>query len=267
VTQTSNHDNQSNAYAKSDGLRIHYHVYGAGAPLLLAHGWGSDTCSNWPDTGWIEHLQSYRMVVAIDVRGHGLSDKPHALERYSYAAMSQDVLAVMDALCIERCDFMGYSMGAFMGAYLLGHHPERFISMILGGIGDETRESAAQGAVIAQALNATDQNSTNDKYGLAVRQFVESNPHNDLQALAYSAQKMWPEGYPLQIAGPDIAGARFPVLIVNGENDHPYVDSADTFAHALPNARHVQIPDSDHMTVVIDERFKRLVGEFLSAKP
>jgi pimeloyl-ACP methyl ester carboxylesterase len=62
-----------------------------------------------------------------------------------YAAMSHDVLIVMDVLKITKADFMGYSMGA----YLLGHHPERFTSRVLGGIGNETELSAAQGSVNA----------------------------------------------------------------------------------------------------------------------
>ena len=59
--------------------------------------------------------------------------------------MSHDVLIVMDVLKITKADFMGYSTGA----YLLGHHSERFTSMVLGGIGNETELSAAQGSIIA----------------------------------------------------------------------------------------------------------------------
>jgi pimeloyl-ACP methyl ester carboxylesterase len=250
-------------FIESKGLQIYFKRFGAGQPMILVHGWGADTRSNWVDSGWIEVLETHRMVISIDIRGHGKSDKPHALPPYSYAAMSQDVLAVMEAHGIEEADFMGYSMGSFIGAYLLGHHPERFTSMILGGIGDETESSAAQGGAIAQALRAPDLASISDAAGKRIRAFVESNPGNDLESLAYSALKMWPEGYPLKIAGSNIAQAQFPVLIVNGENDHPYVDSADQLAAALPNARHLRITGTDHLTTVSDERFKKAVVEFL----
>lgn len=63
--------------------------------------------------------------------------------------------------------------------------------------------------------------------------FVESIPSRDLEALACSAEQMWAEGYALEDAGRGVATARFPVLVVNGENDHPYVDSADAFVQAL----------------------------------
>lgn len=250
-------------FVGADGERVYYQRTGQGPPLLLVHGWGADVQSNWVDSGWVATLNPYRTVIAIDIRGHGRSDKPHALELYSYQAMSQDVLAVMDAFRIEQAELMGYSMGSFIGAHLLGHAPERFTAMILGGIGDETAASAAQGAVIGAALRAPDLASVQDPMGRAVRGFVEANPDNDLLALAYSAEKMWPEGYPLRIAGERIGNANFPVLIVNGANDHPYVDSADRLADALPDAQHVQIPGADHLSAVADPRFKTIVLEFL----
>ena len=258
-------DRPQSGFVDSDGLQIYFERFGSGPPLILVHGWGSDSIGNWVDSGMINVLETHRSVISIDIRGHGKSDKPHALDPFSYSAMSQDVLALMAVLNIGKADFMGYSMGSFIGAYLLGHHPERFTSMILGGIGDETESSAAQGSAIAQALRASDMASITSDYGRHVRTFVESNPNNDLESLAYSALKMWPEGYPIKVAGSNIGQAKFPVLIVNGENDHPYVDSADLFAAALPNGRHLRIPETDHLTAVFDERFKKVVVEFLTS--
>ena len=255
-------DAPRSGFVTCDGLEIAFDRVGKGSAMILVHGWGADAQSNWVDTGWVDTLRPHRTLILIDSRGHGRSDKPYALAPYSYGAMSRDVLAVMDALAIEQADFMGYSMGAFIGAYLLGHHAERFSSMVLGGIGDETAASAAQGAVIAQALRAADPGTASQ--GRGVRRFVEANPRNDLRALACSAEKMWPEGYPLELAGPAIARARLPVLIVNGTEDHPYVDSADRFAAALPNATHVRIEGTDHLSTVADRRFKQAVVEFLS---
>ena len=256
-------DIPKSGFTDSDGLQIFFESFGAGAPMVLLHGWGADTRSNWVDTGWIDALSGQRSLISIDLRGHGRSDKPYALAPYGYAAMSRDVLAVMDALKVSSCDLMGYSMGAFIGAYLLGHHPERFSAMILGGIGDETETSAAQGEMIARILREADPETIEDPVGRSVRRFVEANPNSDLEALACSAQQMWPEGYPLSLAGSNIAQARLPVLIVNGANDHPYVDSADRFADALPNGRHLRIPETDHLTTVTSASFKQAVVEFL----
>lgn len=246
-----------------DGLMISYVVAGEGPPIILVHGWGSDCRRNWIDSHWVQALQTRRRVICIDVRGHGKSSKPYALEPYGYAALSADVLGVMDALSVQQADYLGYSMGAFMGAYLLGHHADRFTSMILGGIGDETAASAAQGAVIGQALRADDPATIESDYGRAVRQFVAANPDNDLIALAYSAEAMWPEGYPLAVGGPGIKTANVPVLIVNGSQDHPYVDSADHFVNQLSDGQHVRLAGKDHLTAVTDPHFKEIALSFL----
>lgn len=250
-------------FVSSDGLRIRYQRSGAGPPLVLVHGWGSTAHSNWVATGWVALLAPRRTVIAIDVRGHGRSDKPHARAPYSYAAMSRDVLAVLDAHGIERADFVGYSMGAFMGAWLLGHHPDRFRRMVLGGIGDETPASAAQGDAIAEALRAPELTAVTDPAARAVRRFVERGEPVDLIALAYSAEQMWPEGYPLTVAGPGVGAAAVPVLVVNGTDDHPYVDTADRFVEALADGCHLTLPGRDHLTAVADPQFKAAVIEFL----
>ena len=251
-------------FTLSDGYQIHYESHGSGEPIVLVHGWGADAHSNWHATGWVSALSAIRTVITLDVRGHGQSDKPHEEAPYSYAAMSADVLRVMDAFGADQCDFLGYSMGAFMGAWLLGHHPRRFGRMILGGIGNESEESAAMGEVIAQALRATDPAKAHP-YGRSVRQFVEILPHNDLQALACSAARMWPEGWPAEVAGPGASQATLPILIVNGEDDEPYVSSAHSFAETLPDARVEILPGCDHLSAVSNSRFKDVVLEFLSA--
>lgn len=139
-------------FCDSGGLRIHVQIWGSGRPIVLVHGWGVDSDRNWVLPGWVESLRASRMVVALDVRGHGLSDKPVDPQAYTYGAMSADVVAVLDHLDIARADFLGYSMGAFIGAYLLGHASDRLGAVVLAGIGDETDESAAAAIAIAAAL-------------------------------------------------------------------------------------------------------------------
>jgi pimeloyl-ACP methyl ester carboxylesterase len=249
--------------ARSDGNDIHFEVEGQGPPMVLVHGWGSDTEHGWRDTGWIDVLQPHRTLISIDVRGHGRSSKPHEPSAYTYAAMSRDVIAVLDHLDVDEADYLGYSMGAFMGAWLAGHKSDRFSSMILGGIGNETDQSAAVAQLIARALREPNAADVSDALGRAYRAYAQANPNNDLEALAVSALVMWPDGYPLRLGGKGLAEVDIPVLIVNGEFDHPYVDSADHLAEAIPGARHARIAGSDHLTAVTHPEFKALVEAFL----
>ena len=58
------------------------------------HGWSSSIALGWEQTGWIEALLPFRQVIALDVRGHGESDKPYVQAAYSYEAMAGDALAL-----------------------------------------------------------------------------------------------------------------------------------------------------------------------------
>jgi pimeloyl-ACP methyl ester carboxylesterase len=253
------------AFVTSAGLRIHYETFGAGRPIVLAHGWGSDLRHNWVQTGWVEALQTVRRVVALDCRGHGRSEKPHEQAAYGYRAMSRDVIRVLDDLGVERADFFGYSMGSFMGVCLLGADPQRFSAMVLGGIGDETRESSDACRAIAAALRSPRGEGLRDPVGRTARAFVAANPLNDdFEALALSALQMWPEGYPLTLAGAHLAEIAVPVLVVNGADDHPYVQSDERLVAAIPGAQLARIPGCDHLSAVVDPRFKAVVLDFLS---
>lgn len=247
-------------------MRIHYEESGAGHPMVLVHGWGVDSRRQWVDTGWVAALEGVRRVITLDCRGHGRSEKPLIQSSYSYGAMAEDVIAVMDDLGLERADVFGYSLGAFMAVWLLGHHPERFTSVIMGGIGDETAESAAAGPRIAAALRAEVPSEIREPLGRAYRAFVDADPTSDREALALSALQMWPEGHPLEVGGAGLSDVDVPVLIVDGEKDYPYILSVDRLVSAIPGARLVTVPDTDHLSIVAHPRFKEAVLDFLSER-
>ena len=244
-------------------MHIHVEVLGEGEPVVLVHGWGTDARRNWIDTGWADALAAVRRVVLLDVRGHGRSEKPTSPGAYGYRAMSEDVVQVMDELGLAAVDYVGYSMGSFMGVALLGSHPHRFRSMVLGGIGDETRESAAVGERVADALRASDASSITDPVGRAYRAYVERVPGNDREALAQAAAEMWPDGHPLELGGPALGDVDVPVLIVNGADDHPYVDTAPRLAAALRSAELRTIPGTDHVTALSHPDFVTATVAFL----
>lgn len=85
----------------SDGIEIYYETEGEGPPLLLVHGlaMGADS---WRGAGYIDALSGAFNVVAIELRGHGRSAKPHDAAAYAAETMVDDVLAVLDANGIDR---------------------------------------------------------------------------------------------------------------------------------------------------------------------
>ena len=242
----------------SDGVKIHYETYGEGSPIVLVHGFAASIQLNWAGTGWVDTLKPVRRVVALDCRGHGLSDKPHDAAAYDSEKMQQDVLNLMDYLAIQKADLFGYSMGSFISAALLAYHRERFTSVVLGGIGNVLKGLPVDtGRSIAAALAADDPSTVTDPVGLGFRNFAESDPNNDLKALAACSGNPAP---PIDAAV--FSGVDIPVLIVKGANDTT-TENAEPTAAVIPGARLVSIPDTDHLTVVPDQRFKDEVLTFL----
>lgn len=238
----------------SDGVSIHYEIFGEGRPIVLVHGFTANLRGNWVLASWTDTLTPIRQVVALDCRGHGESGKPHEPEQYGMDRMGGDVLRLMDHLGIERADLFGYSMGGRISLHLLMHHQERFDRVVLGGVGGGFTRGRSN---IAEALLADDPSTITDETGKAFRLFAELNKRNDLQALAACMQA------PRGTADPSrLAAISTPVLIVKGERD-TVVGSADELAAAIPGARVLLIPDRDHVSVVPDQRFKEGVVQFL----
>lgn len=92
---------------------------GQGDPVILLHGFIFSAQSNW--IGVFDALsQAYHYrVVALDLRGHGESGKPHDAGRYG-VEMINDVLSLMDDLKMERAHVIGYSLGGILALKIHG---------------------------------------------------------------------------------------------------------------------------------------------------
>jgi pimeloyl-ACP methyl ester carboxylesterase len=119
----------------SNGVPIHYRVFGEGRPIVLAHGFRANLQANWVATGWIETLTPLRQVIAFDSRGHGKSGRPSDPAGYAPDEMTDDVVRLMDHLGIEQAEAGGYSMGGATALRALARHPERFTAGVVGGVG------------------------------------------------------------------------------------------------------------------------------------
>ncbi|HEU4995083.1 MAG TPA: alpha/beta fold hydrolase [Gemmatimonadaceae bacterium] len=95
-----------------DGLRVRVVESGPATDdaVLLVHGWGGSVYS------FAEMIPALaaagHRAIAMDLPGHGLSDKPVDDGRYSTEALSDCVLSVADAMGVRRFALVGHSMGA-----------------------------------------------------------------------------------------------------------------------------------------------------------
>ena len=115
-----------------DGVRIAYSVTGRGPPLLMLSGGHShlelDAAS--PVLGhWIEALSRDRMLVRLDTRGYGLSDRNIA--DHSIDAVADDVQAVVDAAGLEHFALLAWLGGTPFAVTLAARMPRRVDRLVL----------------------------------------------------------------------------------------------------------------------------------------
>ena len=137
------------AYFKLDGQRLAYTEYGGGPaevtgggtrgrtarsasrarPLILLHGLLLSQEMHRP---LAEDLAARgNRVITMDLLGHGQSDRPRDMWRYSMGTFGQEVVALMDHLGIEQAVVMGTSLGANAGLEIASAHPERLRGLVL----------------------------------------------------------------------------------------------------------------------------------------
>ncbi len=124
------------------GARLHYLTCGEGEPLLLLHGRGMAAALFTPI---FAALAAQRRVIALDLPGWGLSDKPVFTGRSPQDALRvwmDGALALLDHLGLDRVDLLGHSMGGFTALGLALDHPDRVRSLLLADAGGLGRAAA-----------------------------------------------------------------------------------------------------------------------------
>jgi len=116
------------------GVKIRYSTLGSGEPVVLIHGLHASGEINWVLPGISAALAKNHQVIALDLPGHGGSDKPKDEDAYG-TRMVDDVLLLMDHLQIKKAHIVGYSLGGMIALKLIAEHPDRALSGTLGGMG------------------------------------------------------------------------------------------------------------------------------------
>ncbi len=113
------------------GLRFHYRDWGgSGLPVVLLHGLASNA-RIWDLTAPL--LARRFRVLALDQRGHGLSDRRD--EGYDFPSISGDLTALIEALGLERPGLVGHSWGGNVALQFAADHPEAvsWLALVDGG--------------------------------------------------------------------------------------------------------------------------------------
>lgn len=234
-----------------DGARIWYATFGSGPPVILLHG-GLGHSGNWGYQIPALLGSGYRAVL-IDSRGHGRSTRDE--RPYKYELMASDVLAVMDALRLEKSTIVGWSDGACVALILAMKAPERVAGVFFFGCNmDPSGTKEVQfGPILRRCIgrHAKDYarlSDTPDQFGAfadAVGEMMKTEPN-------YSAE--------------DLAGIRVRVAIVQSEHDEFIKpEHAEYLARTIPAAEFVRLRGVSHFAPLQrPEQFNAAMLAFLA---
>ena len=142
--------------AAIDGFRLAYDDSGAGAPVVLLHGWPGDRSDF---RAVVASLEGAVRAIVPDLRGFGDSDRHPEDPRTAYSAAAQvtSVLGLLDELGVERAVFGGYDIGSRLIQHLLAAAPERVVAAVLTpplpGAGERLLDPGVQSEYWYQALH------------------------------------------------------------------------------------------------------------------
>ncbi|HZZ18053.1 MAG TPA: alpha/beta hydrolase [Opitutaceae bacterium] len=219
-------------YLERDGARIWFSSHGTGKPVILLHG-GLGHGGNWGHQVPVLVESGHRAIV-IDSRGHGRSTRD--ARPYTYALLASDVLAVMDALGVNRAAMVGWSDGATVALVLAMNSPERVQGVFFFACNMDA--SGVKPFQATPALNRCFSRHGKDYARLsatpdAFMKFVESVSH-----MMNTDHNSTPE---------QLAAISVPVAIVQSERDEFIKpEHAQYLARTIPGAEFIRLDGVSH---------------------
>lgn len=252
-------------------MKLLHHVdAGRGEPVVLVHAIGCDH-HMWDSLA--EALTPRFRVVRVDVRGHGESPVPAG--EYSLDDLADDVLAVLDALKIEKAHWVGLSMGGMIGQAFALAHPERLGRLVLAnttsGYGPdgpkmwEARAKAVREGGMAAIADLAMQRYFSDEF---------RERHPDVVARVKERVLTTPaQGYIACCAAirdldftRQLSAIRARTLVIAGGKDAGTPPSmSEIIAKRIPGSQLVVLPEAAHLSAVeAPEVFNARVRDFLA---
>lgn len=166
-------------YVQAGPIRLHYQQFGEGPDVVFLHGSGPG------NSAWANFSGNYQAfvdagfrVLLPDMIGFGYSDKPTDLGDFTMELFCDTLLAALTELGIERCSFVGNSLGGGIAIQLALNTPGLVEKLVLMGPGclDE-REAYFKMPGIAKMMAAAGSGITRENLSAVLRSFVVDPAH------------------------------------------------------------------------------------------
>jgi len=244
-------------------IELYYEVHGQGYPVVFLHGF-SGTVNMWQPQ--VPVLSQECQFIIYDARGHGQSESPPSVDRYSADIVVEDLRQLLGALGIEKAVVGGLSMGGYQSLRFYLRHPEMVTALILMDTGPGYRNPARR-----EEWNRQLEGTANLLETRGIEAYVEAAPTYTSReillklspiGLANMARKVVAQHDPLVIE--NLGEIKVPTLVLVGENDTPFLQASEYMSKTIPGAQHVVIPEAGHAANQDNtEVFNRAVLDFL----
>ncbi len=265
-----------------DGVRLYYEEAGSGTPVVFVHEYAGDWRTWEPQ---MRHFSRAHRCVTFSQRGYLPSDVPDDAAQYTQDNFREDVVALMDALEIDKAHIVGHSMGASTALHVGIHYPERCLSVTAAGCGygssadpkvveasrAASRETAKMFASESMATAAarygdgpTRQTQKNkDPRGYA--EFIRMLSEHSAKGHALVMENLQAKRPTLWDMEADLRKFKPPLLVLVGDEDEWCVDASIFLRRIAPTAGLCVIPRSGH-TVTSEEpaAFNAAVGDLIA---
>ena len=250
-----------NRLERPDGVTLAYQVHNPhapGVPLLLTHGFGA-TAGMWDPN--IDALSVDRPVIVWDQRGHGSSDAPDDMDRYSEQIGVADMVAILDAADVDRAVLGGMSLGGYLSLAFHLAHPQRVAALVLVDTGPGYRNDEARdkwNAWVERRAQQLERGEAATDFSAEVAQAVHAHPEGLLRA----ARGVMAQKDARVITSLD--SITVPTLVVVGAQDTDFLAPADYMHRRISNSRKVVIDNAGHAANMDQpETFNAAVRELL----
>jgi 3-oxoadipate enol-lactonase len=255
---------------KSGEARIHYALEGQRGSTVLV--FSNSLGANY--SMWDPQAREFRKklgVLRYDTRGHGQS--PPTPGPYSIELLGRDVVAMLDALDLDRVHFCGLSMGGMIGMWLALNAPERLDKLILSNtaakIGTAEGWNARIQAVQKNGMKSVASAILERWFTPAFRQKAPETMANILEMI----EETNPGGYAACCAAvrdfdcrEKLSGIRTPTLVIAGAHDPATPPDGGRFlAQQIPSGRYVELDAAHLSNIEAENQFNKELAAFLDA--